>query len=219
MRDWEQFVQHTQWFVSSTEVIDVSDEVPWPRGRLEPLPRLSALLRTASLTTVSVSGRHYELIAWGPADRRRGWLCDPPAAAEPVRVHTTHRLFWSVCGGIVERFAEPASWWMNQNDVLTATAARTRVSDVLSDYQWLWDDAGLDLPIEPDNYYAVAVEANGNLTLAHRRSGELMLFAPDHDFTRVTPVPGCPPYSLLTIDDTPDLSSWIEECAGAWLDG
>jgi hypothetical protein len=27
---------------------------------------------------------------------------------------------------------------------------------------------------------------------------------------------GSPPYSLLTIDDAPNLTSWIEICAAAW---
>lgn len=218
MGDWQRFIQHTPWFVDSGDVAVVGDEVPWPRDGLESLPRLSALLASATLTTVSVAGARYELIAWGSPGERRGWLCDPPDP-EPADVHATHRQFWSVCGGIVERFGEPASWWTNQDDVLTTTAAHTRVADALDDYRWMWEEAGLELPVDPDDYYAVAVEANGNLTLAHRRTGELLLFAPDHSFAGVTPRPGCPPYSLLTIDDVPDLSSWIEECAGVWLNG
>jgi hypothetical protein len=217
MRDWEQFVQHTPWFMGPGDIAVVEDEGPWPGGDLESMPQLSELLGTASLTTLSVSGTHYELIAWGPGDQRRGWLCHPPVLSDPAHVHEIHRRFWSVCGGIIERFAEPDSWWLNQNQVLTTAATRTRVSDVLADYRWIWEDVGLQVPIQPDDYYTVAVEANGNLTLAHRQSGELLLFAPDHAFEDVTPVPGCPPYSLLTIDGVPDLRSWIEECAGAWL--
>ncbi|MFC5265119.1 hypothetical protein ACFPJ1_23655 [Kribbella qitaiheensis] len=68
----------------------------------------------------------------------------------------------------------------------------------------------IDYPIQPDEYYAVAVEANGNLTLVDRESGRLLLFAPDHALTGVTPLPGCPPYSLLTFDDAHDLGAWIE---------
>jgi hypothetical protein len=62
------------------------------------------------------------------------------------------------------------------------------VEGILSQYMWLWDSAGLDLPIDPDEHYVVAVEANGNLTLAHRQDGRLLLFAPDHghgEFVRI----------------------------------
>ncbi|GGU13939.1 hypothetical protein GCM10010178_01530 [Lentzea flava] len=39
-------------------------------------------------------------------------------------------------------------------------------------------------------YVTVAIEANGNLTAAHRETGRLVLFAPDHSFDGVTPFPG-----------------------------
>ncbi len=71
-------------------------------------------------------------------------------------------------------------------------------------------------PHHPAEYYPVAVEANGNLTLAHRVDGRLLLFAPDHDFERVTPFAGSPPCSLLIVDEVPDLATWIEVCAAAW---
>ena len=102
--------------------------------------------------------------------------------------------------------------------MLTASAARLPLAPVLNDYAWLWLDDGLQMPIEPSEYYVVAVEANGNLTLAHRSGGPLLLFAPDHAFEGVTPLPGCPPYSLMTIDAAPNLASWIELCAEAWSD-
>ena len=216
MRDWERFVQHTPWFAEPGDVTVTGDEGPWPREPLDALPTLSTLLAGATVTTLSVAGKPYELLAWGPEDRRRGWLCEPPSPAT-VQVHETHRAFWTVCGGIVERFGEPESWWLNQDEVLTATAAATDVAAVLDDYRWLWDDAGLEIPIEPGDHYPVAVEANGNLTLVHRHSGALLLFAPDHDHERVTPLASCPPYSLMTVDGVPDLASWIEECATAWL--
>ncbi len=118
--------------------------------------------------------------------------------------------------GIVERFREPDTWWNNQNEVLTVDATNVRLADVLTDYAWLWQDEGLAVSINPDEYYAAAVEANGNLTLAHRDDGRLLLFGPDHAFANVTPLPGSPPSSLLTIDDVPDLAAWLEVCAAAW---
>ena len=79
--------------------------------------------------------------------------------------------------------------------------------------------AGLAVTVDPDEFSVAAVEANGNLTLAHRGDGRLLLFAPDHDFAGVTPLAGSPPYSLLTIDAVPDLAAWIEVCVAAWRRG
>ncbi len=214
--DWQQFLREVSWFLGPGEGAELGEPQPWTRGSVDSLPQLSVLFDSATLTPVSVDGRGYELLAWGAPDRRRGWLCHPPHAGESDAVPEVHRDFWTLCGGIVERFGEPETWWLNQNEVLTVDAARVRIADALGDYAWLWHGDGLALPINPDEYYAVAVEANGNLTLAHRRDGGLVLFAPDHAFDGVTPLAGCPPYSLLTIDDVPDLATWIEVCADTW---
>ena len=215
--DWDQFLQEVSWFVRLEESVVVAQPGSWTRESVEGLPELSALLAAATLTPVSVGGVPYELLAWGSSDDRRGWLCHPPPRdVDGARVTGAHRRFWGVCGGIVERFGEPDTWWNNQNEVLTVEATGVRVADVLSDYAWLWEDNGLELAVEPEDYYVVAVEANGNLTLAHREDGRLLLFAPDHAFANVTPLAGSPPYSLLTIDHLHDLASWIEECAAAW---
>jgi hypothetical protein len=214
--DWDQFMETVSWFLDPGESAVVGDGDRWPRGPVAGLPVLSGLLSTATITSVSVGDRAYELLAWGLPQSRRGWLCLPPVVDPHNRMHPIHRRFLSVCGGILERFGEPRSWWNNQNEVLTEAAASMPVDKVLADYAWLWSDLGLDAPIEPDQYHVAAVEANGNLTLVHRNSGRLVVFSPDHAFEGVTALPGCPPYSLMAINDVPDLTAWIENCAAAW---
>lgn len=217
MNDWELFLQEVSWFLQPGENVAVGEAQPWTRGSAEDLPQLSALLASTTLTPIRVEGTAYELLAWGPPDDRRGWLCHPPeneGSGGPVP--KTHETFWKLCGGILERFGEPTTWWTNQNEVLTADATQTPVVEILADYAWLWKGDGLKVSINPNEYYAVAIEANGNLTLAHRDNGRVLLFAPDHAFKDVTPLEGSPPYSLLTIDNAPDLATWIEVCAAAW---
>lgn len=208
MGDWDRFVAEVSWFLEPSAVVEVGVARPWSRGPVDGLPELSALLGTATLTPIVVDGDSFELLAWGPATDRRGWLCVPPVEGDAV-VHPLHRALWTVLGGIVERFGEPDSWWLNQDQVLTVAAAETDLAAVLL-------DADLELPIRVDEYYVVAVEANGNLTLVGRATGKVLMFAPDHSFDGVTPLPGCPPYSLYTIDDVPDLAAWIEVCAHRW---
>ena len=86
------------------------------------------------------------------------------------------------------------------------------MSESLDACAWIWEENRLTIPIPPEEYYVVAVEANGNLTLVHRKSGELILFAPDHAFEGVPIFSGCPGNSLFTMDSVPDLPSWIEDC-------
>lgn len=216
VNDWERFLDEVSWFVEPGQTITVGDAMPWGREPIPALPELSGLLRSATVTPVSVADQPYELLAWGPPDERRGWLCRPPRDADGAAIAEIHRLFWQVCGGIVETFGGPDSWWSNQDEILTAEGEREPVADHLSAYAWIWDDENLTIPIDADDYYAAAVEANGNLTLAHRREGGLLLFAPDHAFAGVRPLAGCPPDSLLVIDEAPDLTTWIEQCATIW---
>jgi hypothetical protein len=216
MDDWTQFLREVSWFVDSEDEVAVGEIKPWSRGPVDSLPKLSTLLQSADVTPVSVRGAAYELLAWGPPADRRGWLCLPPRQAYEGHAHPAQKDFWRVCGGIVERFQEPETWWNNQNEVLTADLSELDAADLFAGYEWLWEGEGLEMPINPADYYTVAVEANGNLTLVHRSDGALVLFAPDHAFEHVTCLAGSPPYSLYTIDDVPDLATWIETCAAAW---
>lgn len=137
MRDWQRFLDEVSWFLAPGESASVGDSLPWPRGPVEGLPQLSRLLSEATVTPVSVEARVYELLAWGPSDSRRGWLCLPPEDSPVEGVHAIHQQLLSVCGGIVERFGEPTSWWNNQDEVLTASAAGLPLAPVLDDYAWL----------------------------------------------------------------------------------
>jgi hypothetical protein len=216
MSDWDQFLAEVPWFLQGDETAVVGSEQAWQRGGSAGLPELSALLTEARLTPVVAHDTEYELLAWGPPDRRRGWLALPPHEPGSDIVHPTHRDFWRLCGGIVDWFRGPFTWWSNYDDVLTARALRLQPADVLADYAWLWRNADLVMPINPEAYYVAGIEANGNLTLVQRDTGELLLFAPDHAFEGVTPMEGCPPYSLLRINEVPDLGTWIEGSAQAW---
>ncbi|AEV86538.1 hypothetical protein ACWT_5521 [Actinoplanes sp. SE50] len=210
MTDWDRFRHEISWFLDDGQTATVGDPQPWDREPVDGLPVLSALLATATRTPVTVDDDHFELLAWGPPAERRGWLCRPPRAEADLTVPRVHRDFWAVCGGLVERFGEPSSWWENQNEVLTAQAAAEPVEGPFDAYAWIWEGA---TPLEPRDHYPVAVEANGNLTLARRTDGRLLLFAPDHAFDGVTAIAD----GLLTIDGVPDLATWIEVCATAWL--
>lgn len=216
MDDWARFLDAVSWFVKPRETVEVGESRLWSRGAVSGLPALSELLQAAAVTPVAIDGRAYELLAWGGSAQRRGWLCLPSPASPSAGLNRVHGSFLAVCGGILEQFGEPASWWNNMNEVLTEEAAATPFPEMLDAYAWLWDDEGLTIPIEPSDFYVVAVEANGNLTLVHRSSGELVLFATDHDFDGVTPLPGCPPHSLMSIDELPDLTTWLESTARSW---
>ena len=74
MSDWERFRREVSWFLEPAETAVVGETRAWTRGAVDGLPELSALLASAALTPVTIGDKAYELLAWGPAeDRRGGW--------------------------------------------------------------------------------------------------------------------------------------------------
>jgi hypothetical protein len=117
--------------------------------------------------------------------------------------------------GIVESFGDPGSWIKNHADVLTATAAE-RDATFIEAYAWAFEETG-GIPIDLQVHYVVAEEANGNATLCHRREGNVLLFAPDHDFDHVAVLEGCPEFSFYRLHGVPTLASWVDHVAKQWL--
>ena len=102
------------------------------------------------------------------------------------------------------------------NDALTGREASHDAS-FINDYMWKFTNAGVDLPIQPSDYYSIAREANGNTTLCHRTTGHVILFAPDHAFDFVVPFDGCSEYALYNLNGIVTLRDWVDVVARQWL--
>ena len=110
------------------------------------------------------------------------------------------------------------SWLLNHESALTEKEA-SHDATFIRDYAWAFEDAGCKIPIDLTAHYSIAREANGNTTLCHRSTGEVLLFAPDHAFDFVTPLEGCPEYTLYRIHGAPDLRHWVHAVARQWQQG
>jgi hypothetical protein len=217
VNDVDLLVAQRPWLVE--DGVDAGTPGPHQPVDLAGMPVTSRLLSAATVTPVQIDGVDHELLAWGPATDRRGWLCRlPELRDDDGGISEVLRTVWAATGGIVEHFGNVSGswWWLNCTDVLTREAARWPVEQMLADYEWMWTNEGLRIPITAADYVPVAREANGNITLAHRRTGQVVWFAPDHFASGVTVLPGCPAYSLYTFDGAPDLASWIETGVTQW---
>lgn len=217
--DWDHAVADIPGLLHGVAEVKVGRTVGWTRPPLPSLPVLNRLLGRARVTPVSLGGAVRELLAWDLADgTTAGWLCLPPAPDHASAAHPQQRDLWHVLGGIVDRWNEPEdSWLLNHYDALTPELAADDPGESIAAYRWIWDQDGLGVPVEPREYGVLAVEANGNLTLCHRVTGEVLLFAPDHHFDYVEVLAGCPEYSLYRIPTAPDLRTWLETVAAQWL--
>jgi hypothetical protein len=217
VNDADMLVAERPWLVKDN--VDAGTPEPRQPVELAGMPVMSRLLSAATVTPVRIDGVDHELLAWGQATDRRGWLCRlPEPRDDDGAIPKVLRTVLAATGGIVEHFGGVSDswWWLNCTDVLTREAAGWPVEQMLGAYEWIWTDEGLRMPIAAADYVPVAREANGNLTLTHRRTGQVVWFAPDHAASGVTVLPGCPEYSLYTFDGAPDLASWIETGAVQW---
>ncbi|MDB4998330.1 MAG: hypothetical protein JWM74_5762 [Myxococcaceae bacterium] len=223
--DWQAFVDEVTWFPPAGAVVDVGPtRAPgeWNAadadfGRL--FPNLHRLLTRARVTPVSVDGEALLLFTWLAGDESRAWLAPSPVAAPGAGIFSSHVTLLRSFGGIVERREPLESWLLNQEEVLTEREAQQGASFVRDDYGWAFESVGGKIPVDLDALYSVAREANGNHTFCDRTNGKILLFAPDHDFTHVTPLAGCPDYTLYELEGAPRFEAWVELVAQQWLEG
>jgi hypothetical protein len=184
-------------------------------------PEFDRILRRACVTSVAIDDARYELFAWSRPDGAScGWLSPLRSADPPSSLHPDHRVLLASFGGIVERsnqLDELEQWWLlSHNDALTERVARTDATFIGEHYAWAFEEAGVDIPIELEAFYAIAEEANGNTTFCHRVSGDVVLFAPDHDFDYVERYPDCPEQSLYLLNGAPRFGDWVNTIARQW---
>jgi hypothetical protein len=225
--DWKEFLRYVTWY-STAGVIEVERPLPSPKAGFRPsksfeliFPRLTRLLLSATVTRIRTREKYLPerwlaLFAWSDRlGRRTGWLCEDPFQAHPhVPLHPDHAILLQTFGGITERFNEPASWLQNLNSAFVESDCH-RGSELIPQVisaapaarkEWL------------DELTAFAFEANGNTTLYHHRTGQALLFAHDHSFDYVTPLPGFPEYTFYTINGCDAFRDWVETVAEQWLD-
>lgn len=219
MSDFEQFLQAKR-LTPKPGLVEPGEPRPWDAAPVPGLPALSDLLSRATVTPVLMGGREFQLLAFGPAEQRRGWLTLPKltaSQAEGLALLPLHREILTRFGGIGEVFGADRGWWTtNDVDILAPSSSGFNLAGTLDAYAWAWEEEDLEIPISAADHYVVAKEANSNLTLVDRGTGRILLSAPDHAYDGLTELDGCPPYSLYTIDDAPDFTSWVELNATAW---
>jgi hypothetical protein len=219
MTDWEHFIDGTPWLLHDVSSVEVDEPRPANADGIdgERFPQLRRLVASASETPVTLGTDKHELLTWShPVNGERfSWLCMAPGESAP-EAFPDHQELLNAFGGVVERSTnEPSTWLSNCDDALTAREA-TNDASFLADYAWMVEELGTTWPIDPQDYYSICREANGNDTICHRVTGDVLLFAPDHDFDHLDVLEGCPPYSLYRIRGGSSFTQWVDEVARQW---
>lgn len=218
---WQSFTDDVPWFNERNERIVAGELTPPGRWRLPApvaatVPHLADLLASAHTSHVSVGARDYVLFSWETEAGIATWLSPRASPSPRDDLFPAHRALLTAFGGITERSQEPeTTWLLNTNESLTADEASHDATFIRS-YEGMWADVPGGVPIDLTAYYSISREANGNTTICHRRSGEILLFAPDHSFDDVEVLEGCPPYSLYRRRGGRTFVAWVETVAQQW---
>jgi hypothetical protein len=220
---WERFAAGHSWFVRGHH-IEVGELQP--AGSWSPahpafdgfFPELADLLRRASVTAVVIDDAPHRLFSWHGSQREiLAWLSPPPPRQALPALFEEHQVLLTSFGGITETDGPDHEdvWTLNHNALLTEREARRGMRSVVGDT--------LLVEIEPDTaerllkFYSIAGEANGNATLCHPDTGEIVMFAHDHDFDHIEVLAGCPELTFYRIRAAPQFRAWVAIVARQWL--
>lgn len=220
MDDLSLFIAEAPWFATDEppNIVGFSHlRQPFTAVLAQSFPSLSRLLSLATVTDILSGGESYELLAWDFAgDQRGGWLCPSPAARPSTDLFLAHQHLVREFGGISELFNGPDTWLSNHEEALKNNPPHCDATFIEHFAELL--DEGTVWPIDQKDFYAIATEANGNTTLCHRLTGDVVLWAPDHDFDHIVTLAGLPEYTLYRINGAPTFNNWVEAIAEQWLD-
>lgn len=227
------FFENVPWQFKETDVNQVEREsVEIPEAFLMEFPEMAGLLMVSNKFRIKLKdGRLYILYGWDLENGAGGWLCEPPEADEDSVRPESCRLLRRVFGNIVETFGFEdirEDLFCNMNWVLGTDAVQCGIGEWENYYEEtclaenkrgiLEESTGCKKHpgIKPEDYIVIAEEANGNLTLCHKTTEQVLLFAPDHCFDYVSVCDGCPEYTFYTINGVETVKDYFETAAKQW---
>lgn len=224
--DWDDLLTDKRWLVGKNDVVEVSSTRRAQDGLFQPtsdflatFPILSKFLSLARVTDVKINGQAFYIYGWTDINGHSfGWQSPfSVSVTDTTRFHPQHILLLSSFGGIKERWNEPDTWLLNLNSALCAEEISVGW-DGWEDYYFdLCNEMQIQPNVNPADYRIFAPEANGNCTMYHYKTGQVLMFAHDHGFSHIKPFENSPEYTLYTINDCPDFRTWVETVAKQWL--
>lgn len=227
------FFENVPWRLKKADVKQVEKEsVEIPEIFLKEFPEMAGLLMVTNKFRIELNDKAvYILYGWDSENGVGGWLCEPWETAEDTIRPESCKLLRSVFGNILETFGFEDirdDFLCNMNWVIGTDEVQCGIGEwadyyeqsCLAENKRSQLDAQTDCNKNPDinsrDYIVIAEEANGNLTLCHKTTEQVLLFAPDHCFDYVSVYDGCPEYTFYTINGVETVKDYFEMVAKQW---
>ena len=183
-------------------------------------PTFKELIRKARVLDLNFDGKEFKLLSF--TDRKEhlscGFLLKFENDITLLPFLPEHILLLNNIGGIFETYNSPDfPLFLNQHFFFLASFCRQGLGGERVFYEELCAREGCK-PIETEHWIMYSVEANMTKTLYDPVNGEVFLWAPDHDFNFIAPLPGQPEYTLYTINGIHTFTDYVETLAQQWLE-
>lgn len=182
---------------------------------------LGNLLHQARVLDVRLDSNMYKLLSWTDKETLEpyGFLVKLEVIDINLPFIHNHKLLLKNLGGIFETFNQRDEFYMaiNQNFIFLQSGCRKG----LGDWRMIYEDICRKKdknPVDTEDWIMFALEANGNRTFYDPVTEEVFLWAPDHNFNFITPLPGQPEYTLYTINGINTFTDYVETLAQQWLE-
>lgn len=218
------FCSEIPWFFNETDDICIYNiEISFSDDFIKLFPNLFKLLSSANTELIELvrdkEVSKFYLFTWKNInDETSGWLCK---IEEEIKLDIPKDLEILIknMGGIQESYSEiyddEQRFTDNQNFLFVASEFRKGLG--------LFDEFYLDLckveskePIDTSKLIRIAEEANGNETFIDLKTGEIVVFAPDHDFDYVRFFEDQPEYTFYKIKNVITIIDYAETLAKQW---
>jgi hypothetical protein len=205
-------------------------------------PQMARLIHSAEVTELTANGTHRRLYTWvHRSGKKWGWLTDLDSTLNshsgraPEATHALatdilpeHSLLVDAIGGIQEYFNDPSAdgrdhkdedsmftWAKNFTFSLPWCFKMESQAEVYDEQMWVHEPVAKNLQVVIDDLLCFSQEANGNLTLYHRKTGQIYMLLVDHAFDYVELLPGHP-HCFYTIKGVNTFTDYVETLAEQW---
>ncbi|MCA0238305.1 MAG: hypothetical protein LCH81_18165 [Bacteroidetes bacterium] len=121
-------------------------------------------------------------------------------------------------GGIRESYgSNEKDLALNHHFLFIGSRCETGLVSRTKFYEELCREQGYQ-PLKTRGMVTFALEASGNRTLYDIASEMVLLYATDHNFNFVTPVPDQPEFTFYTIHGADTFTEYVELLARQWLE-
>lgn len=219
--DFETFKTDITWFVKpgdKVELLDTTLNYSLTDNFRATFPILTNLIQKSRVLNLTINNQLYRLFSWTNKENKSiGWLNKIESDKKTdIELIDEHELLLKEIGGIQETYNQPEPSLSNNQNFLFIKSECSKGIGGWEDYYEMMCEEENKPQIDYKDFICFVQEANGDVTLYHKNTKEVMLFAHDHSFDNVEFLENQPEYTFHKINGIKTFVDYVESLATEW---